>query len=213
VQEEQRAVARAQRLPAVDVFSSWIKVAYPNDGIPTAWDEFRTNWTVSVRASVPVFTGGRIRGDERVAQAELDEALARLDQTRELAAVDTRTAHEQLEAAEATWQSTGATVDVAQRTYHIAEVRFTEGLSTQLDLAHARVLLQHAEANRAVSARDLMLARLRVALIHLLPLDPLAFPVIGPVPPPVETPADPVPLAPQRALASPGGLVAAPRVP
>jgi outer membrane protein TolC len=213
VQEEERTIARSQRLPAVDVFSSWMRVAYPAGGIPTAWDEFRTNWAVSVRASVPIFTGGRIRGDEQVAQAALHEAEARLDQTRELAAVDTRTAHEQLEAAEATWRSTGSTVDEAQRTYHIAEVRFTEGLSTQLDLAHARVLLQHAEANRAVSARDLMLARLRVALIHLLPLAPLALPVIGPTQLPVEVPADPLPLGPQRALVSPGGLVAAPRIP
>ena len=58
----------------------------------------------------------------------------------------------------------------ARRAYDIAEVRYREGISTQLELDNARLLLRQAEANRALAARDLEVARARVALLVDLPL-------------------------------------------
>jgi outer membrane protein TolC len=49
-------------------------------------------------------------------------------------------------------------------------VRYRNGVSTQLELTDARLLLQQAEANRAIAARDLQVARARVALLPDLPL-------------------------------------------
>jgi outer membrane protein TolC len=49
-------------------------------------------------------------------------------------------------------------------------VRFTNGVSTQLELSDARLSLQQAEANRAQAARDLQVARARVALLPNLPV-------------------------------------------
>ena len=43
-------------------------------------------------------------------------------------------------------------------------------MSTQLELSDSRLLLQQAEANRALAARDLQVARARVALLPELPL-------------------------------------------
>jgi outer membrane protein TolC len=169
VQESQHAIARAQRLPALSLSTSWARVGYPESGLPSAWNQFRTNWTVTASVSVPVFTGGRLTGDERVARADLDEARAQLLRTRELAAVDSRDALDQLRAAEATWRASGGTVEQAAKAYQIAEIRFREGLSTQLELADSRILLQQAQANRATSARNFQVARLRAALLPLLP--------------------------------------------
>jgi len=56
------------------------------------------------------------------------------------------------------------------RAYAIAEVRFREGLATQIELSDARLLLQQAEANTATAARDREVARLRLALLRDLPL-------------------------------------------
>jgi outer membrane protein len=169
IQEDLRTVAASQRLPSLSVSSSYGRVGYPDSGLPT-WNDFRTNWTVTASAQVPIFTGGRIRGDVMVAEANLDEARARLEQTRELAALDTRSAHERLEAARATWQASSGTVGQADRAYEIADIRFREGISTQLELNDSRILLQQAQANRAVAARDLQVARLRVALLPFLPI-------------------------------------------
>jgi outer membrane protein TolC len=105
-----------------------------------------------------------------VAEAGLREAEARLQQTRELAALDARQALAQLEEAEAAFQASAGTTEQAARAYAIAEVRFKEGLATQLELNDARLLLQQATANRAQAIRNLQVARMRLALLHDLPL-------------------------------------------
>jgi outer membrane protein TolC len=61
-------------------------------------------------------------------------------------------------------------VQQANRAYEIAEVRYQAGVSTQLELSDSRLLLQQAEANRAQAARDLQVARARVALLPDLPI-------------------------------------------
>jgi outer membrane protein TolC len=169
VQEGQRDVARAQRLPTVSLSTAWSRVSYPSNGLPSL-NDLRPNWTVTARVSLPLFTGGRITGDERVAQGALDEAQARLGLTRELAAVDTRAALDQLGAAEAALEASSGTVEQAQKAYDISRIRFVEGIGTQLEVTDASILLEQAGANRALAARNLQVARLRVALLPLLPL-------------------------------------------
>lgn len=171
VQEGLLRVARSQRLPTVSLFSQYGRINYPQGTLPDLdLGEFRTNWNVGAQLSVPVFTGGRLRGDELVARANLMEAQARLSQTREAALLDTRTALERLDAARAAWEASAGTVEQAERAYGIAEIRYREGLSTQVELSDSRILLQQAQANRAQAARDLQIARARVALLPYLPL-------------------------------------------
>jgi outer membrane protein TolC len=203
VQEGLVSVARAQRIPTLSLSSQYDRVAYPANGIPDHWGDFRTNWTISASVQVPVFTGGRISGDEMVARADLEQSRRRLDETRELATLDTRDAFERLRAAEASWQASAGTVDQAVRAYRIAEVRFEEGISTQLELTDARILLQQAQANRAVAARDLQVARVRAALLRYLPISvggAAGMGTGGVVQPQQPQQVAPQPVAPQRAL-------------
>ncbi|HET7553115.1 MAG TPA: TolC family protein [Gemmatimonadaceae bacterium] len=162
------AVARAERLPTVTLSSAFGRVAFPT-GFPS-WDQFLTNWTVTASLQLPIFLGGAIRGDKMIAEANEREAEARLRQTRQLAAVDTRNAIAQLRAAEAQYAASAGTEDQASRAYDIAQLRYREGISTQTELSASRIQLQQARANRAQATRDLQVARLRVALIHDLPL-------------------------------------------
>jgi len=119
---------------------------------------------------VPLFTGGRIRGDRQVARANLEQARLRLRQTRELAQVDARNALLQLTAAEAAWEASAGTEEQASQAYRIAEVRYREGISTQTELNELRIQQAQAQANRAQAARDLQVARMRLALLPALPL-------------------------------------------
>jgi outer membrane protein TolC len=169
VRENQRRAARAERLPTLALTSQWGRVAYPKDGLP-AWSDMRSNWTVGVQMTLPILTGGAQRGAELRAQADVVEARARLEQTRELAALDARSALERMESAEAAWSASLGTVEQAERAYRIAEIRFREGLSTQVELADARLMLQQAEMNRAVAARDVEVARTVIRLMPDLPL-------------------------------------------
>ena len=168
-QEAQRRVARSEYLPSLSLSSTYGRVAFPEAGVPE-WNTFVNNWTITLGASMPLFTGGRVRGQNVVAAANVTEAKARLQQTRELAALDARQAVAQLEQSAATLAASGGTTEQATRAYNIAEVRFREGLSTQLELTESRVLLQQARANRAQAERDFQVARLRLTLIRDLPI-------------------------------------------
>ena len=168
LREASLRAALAERMPSVSVTSNYGRVAYPSDFFPTG--DFRTNWTVGAAVTLPILTGGRQRGSEMVARADLAESRLQLQQVRELAELDTRSAQAELAAARAALEASAGTVEQAQRAYEIAEVRFQAGVSTQLELSDARLLLQQAEANRAQAARDLQVARARLALLPDLPI-------------------------------------------
>src|SRR5205814_7070766 len=162
-------VAKAQRFPTLAITSHYGKVAFPLNNFPQSGD-FRTNWTIGLASSVPLFTGGRIKGDQLVAEANMREAQARYDQLREFAALDSRVTINNLQQARAAWQASLGTAEQAARAYSIAEVRYKEGISTQIELNDARILLEQAVANRALAARNLQVARVKLALLPDLPL-------------------------------------------
>lgn len=166
LREAALAAARAERLPSVSVNSNYSQVSYRT--VPIS--DFRNNWTVGATMQVPILTGGRLRADQLVAQADLDQSRIQLQQATELAALDTRSALAELGAAFAAWQAGSSTIQQAVRAYEIAEVRYRAGVSTQLELSDSRLLLQQSQTNRAQAARDLQVARARLALLPHLPL-------------------------------------------
>lgn len=168
-QEGLLTVARSERLPSFSLTSQYGGVAYPTNGMPTRSD-FRANWTVGVAAQIPLFTGGRLRGDEMVAQANLAESRARLQQVREFASLDASVALNALKQAMSAWEASKGTSEQAAKAYSIAEVRYREGISTQLELNDSRILLEQSTANRALAARNLQIARMKLALLSNLPL-------------------------------------------
>jgi len=162
-------VAKAQRWPSLSLTSQYGKVAFPLNNFPGSGD-FRTNWTIGLASQIPLFTGGRIKGDQMVAEANLHEAQARYDQLREFAALDTRVTINNLLQARAAWLASQGTAEQAARAYSIAEVRYKEGISTFVELSDSRILLEQAVAQRAVAARALQVARVKLALLPDLPL-------------------------------------------
>ena len=169
-QEGLLKVARSDRLPSLSLNSNYQRLFFPNTIMPNL-GQYSENWTVGGSVGLSLFSGGRVTGQIEVAQANLDEARARLQQTRELAALDTRVALNQLRTAEAAFAASRGTAGQAQRAYGIDQIRYREGISTQTDLTQSRLLLEQALANQALSARDVAVARARVALIRDLPIN------------------------------------------
>jgi len=161
--------ARGERLPTIQITSGYQRLYFPTNVFPQL-NQARQNWTIGVSASLPLFTGGRIQGDELVAIGNLEQARAQLQQTREVAALDARVALSALQQAQATWQASAGTAQQASRAYSIDQIRYREGISTQTDLSQSRLLLEQALANRAQAARDLAVARVKLALLRDLPL-------------------------------------------
>ena len=173
-QEGQLRVARADRLPSLAITSAYQRLFFPQSTFPTL-NQYSENWTVGGSLTLSLFSGGRVGGQIEVARANLDEARARLQQSRELAALDTRVALNQLQQAEASFAASRGTAQQAQRAYSIDQIRYREGISTQTDLTQSRLLLEQAVANQAQSARDLAVARARIALLRDLPLNTQAL--------------------------------------
>jgi len=162
-------VARADRYPTIALTSGYQRLFFPATTFP-ALSDFRENWTVGFTAGVNLLSGGRTRGNTLSAQADLRAAEARLRQAREFAALDARIALSQLEQAEATYRASRGTAEQARRAYGIDQIRYREGISTQTDLNQSQLLVEQAMVNQAVAARDLAVARMRLALLKDLPL-------------------------------------------
>ena len=162
------AIARAERKPAISFHSDYGLVDYP-DSVPNFTD-WRQNWTLGVAVSLPILDGGRIRANEAIARAGVEEASANLRLAQELDALDRASTRSDLTAARAEWEASGSTIQQAQRAYEIAELRFSEGLSTQLELSDARLQLAQSQVTRAEAARNLQVRRIRFALLPALPL-------------------------------------------
>lgn len=194
LREASLRLTEAERMPSLSLTSNYGRIAYPSGALPT-FD--RTNWTVGASVTVPILTGGRQRGDELVARAELEQARVQRQQVEELAALDTRSAWAELVAARAAWTATAGTVQQASRAYEIADVRYRAGVSTQLELSDSRLQLQQAEANRAQAARDLQVARARVALLPGLPIGAGGTQTSPAAPAVPQTPQTPAPSVPQ----------------
>jgi len=160
--------ARGERWPTVSLTSNYNPVAYPS-GLPT-YGDFLTNWTVTLSVSVPILNGGRLAGDELVARGNLSTARAQLQQTRKAAELDVETSRLNLANAEAIQTSNESTVESARRGFEIAQLRYREGLGSQIELQNARLLFEQAEVNRAQALRDVQVARARLALIRDLPV-------------------------------------------
>jgi outer membrane protein len=168
-QRGQLKITNAERFPTLALTSQYGKIAFPLTSFPGSGD-FRTNWTIGFASQLPLFTGGRIRGEQMVAEANVREAQARYDQLREFAALDSRVTLNNLFHARAAWLASLGTAEQANRAYSIAEVRYKEGISTQIELNDARILLEQAVTNRALAARNLQVARVKLALLPDLPL-------------------------------------------
>lgn len=169
-------IAQSERFPQLSITSTYGLVNFSDNPLNRIGESWFQNWDVGVALSVPLFTGFRITSDVRAAEADLAQTRSQAKLTEELAALDTRSNQDALRAAEAQWEATRAAVDLAKRAYDIAKLRFEEGISTQLELTDARIAFEQAGANRAQAARDLQIARIRVALLRYLPLSQVTAP-------------------------------------
>ena len=171
-QESALRAARWERLPSFQFTSLYQRFGYPAEGtiLPNSFAAFYPNWTATLGFSFPILTGGRLSGDRMQAEANLIEARQTLEQTRELAALDARQALTQYEQTLAAYAASVGTDQQAAKAYAIAEVRFREGISTQVELQQSRTQYEQARLNRVTAARDLEVARLKVALLKDLPV-------------------------------------------
>lgn len=164
--------AQLSQVPVLNLTTNYQRFAYPtnSDIVPRTLADFYPAWTVGLGFSVPIWTSGRISGDKMVARANVADAEARVHQGQRAASLDVQLALKSLEQAEANWVASIGTEEQADKALRIADVRYANGISTQLELSDIRNLLIQSQANRLSAAKALQLARLRITLLRDLPL-------------------------------------------
>jgi outer membrane protein TolC len=170
--ESQSQAVRAQRWPSLAVQSSYQRFAYPTRPFPQAADPFLPQFTVGFGVTHGGWTGGRWAADRALAQANVDAARVRLQCVEQQLTLRTREAELQEATSSAAYRAGGTQVAMAQRTLAIAEVRLREGMATAIDVSDVRRQLYQALASRSRAARDVLLARVRLALLPDLPVVP-----------------------------------------
>jgi outer membrane protein len=154
-------VYRGQHWPDLYVSSTLQQQAFPGSFLPK-WDEFRRNWDAYLTLEIPIFSGRRVTAEVSQARGAYEKARADRDQLRETVAVEAAQARADLDRSLSTLMARRQTVRQAQRAWELAEVRFRNGISTQLEVSDARLQLSTAEANEVQAIRDY-----RVALANL----------------------------------------------
>jgi outer membrane protein TolC len=164
VQARKQAVSaeRWARWPKVTAQATISHQAFPTDGWPVKRDEFARAIDGSVRLEWPLFQGLRTFGAVERATAELRQAEAQREQTRESVTLEAQQAREEVDRALATLAARRGTAQLAARAHHLATVRWQNGLSTQLEVSDARLQMQTAEVNEVSAIKDYRLALVRL---------------------------------------------------
>lgn len=150
------SAVKGERYPVVAVNGGYSDVG-------TTFDRSHGNFNVQAGVSIPIFTGGRIKGDITQAEAALQQRKSEAENTRGQVDYDVRTAFLNLNAAK-------EQVDVAQRNVALANEnlarskdRFTSGVTDSVEVVQSEQSLASANDQYITGVYNYNLAKLMLA--------------------------------------------------
>ena len=155
MREEQVDIARAAFLPSLALTGNFQRQAFPTGFTPDNW---RDDWNVGFAFSWPLFQGFRRNAELSVARAQLRQSELQADQLMEGVRLSYEQALGELERSRAQIAAAVRAAQQAERVYELTQLRYAEGLATQLDVSSARLVLQQARMNEVNAFRDFYLA-------------------------------------------------------
>jgi outer membrane protein TolC len=117
-----------------------------------------TDRSMQVTGSWALFDGFRTRSNINVARAQANIASLQLAQAREQVGLDVARTRSELRRALAVYEARQQTVAEATEAYQLAALRFSTGLSTQLEVSDAQLSMLNAQSGAVRSVYDLYLA-------------------------------------------------------
>ena len=121
------------------------------------------DFTFQAGISVPIFTGGRIKGEVTQAEAELQQRKAEAENVRGQVDYDVRAAFLNLNAAKEQVAVAKQNVDLANETLARSKDRFTSGVTDSVEVVQAEQSLASANDQYITSLYDHNLAKLSLA--------------------------------------------------
>ena len=155
-------VAGAGRLPRLELFTSGGATDYLGTlgSIPggTSAPQFQTSAQAGVRATIPLFQGGRPAAQERQAQARSSAALETVVATERDVIATVRTAYANWQAANAIIESNQGAVSAAELSLEGVRAENTVGNRTILDILDAQQELFRAQVQLVTARRNAYVA-------------------------------------------------------
>jgi len=152
---------KAGRWPQLLASGTVSHQAFPTETWPDR-DQFRRAIDGSIKLEWPLFQGFRTFGTVQRARAELAQAEAAREQTRQGVGLEVEQARNEVRARLTTLVARRGTVTLATRAHHLASVRYQNGLATQLEVSDSRLKMQTAQVNEVAASKDY-----RIALLQL----------------------------------------------
>lgn len=156
---------RRSALPAFDFVAVLSRRGSSNTFFPGERD-FSQSATAGLVVSIPLFDGRERAGLVQQAQATRDRERFRLKQLEEDVRLEVQQARQALQAAREQVQASESNVRRSERALEIAQTRFRNGLSTQVELNDAELAATRARTNfaQALYNYNVALAGLQAAL-------------------------------------------------
>jgi len=150
-------IARAEYWPSFEAVGaySWQSAS---DKFTLTGNE-SSSWTAGVVVSVPIFEGGRTRGDVSKRRAEYRQATLAEQQIRDNITLEVEEAYTNILQAKKALDIQGATIAAAKEGLKIAQLRYQSGVGTQLEVLSAQAALTQAREIEAEALYSFRIAR------------------------------------------------------
>lgn len=154
--EKSKTAARAERLPTVDFNGDYGDIGVNPSNSHGTGDAMGD-------AQVPLFEEGKLRGDARQAQAQLDQKRAQQNDIRGQVSADVRDAILDIQAAQRQVEVAHSNVDLAKEALDEAQQRYKAGVSDNLAVSQAQQTFAQANDQYVSSLYQHNVAKLSLA--------------------------------------------------
>lgn len=159
-------MAKAGNLPQVEAYTS-----YTIDGDDEFKDNFGEQAQVGVRANWNIFDNNVTKAQVKQAESELYKAQENAQYVRENIQLEVHQAYLSLLAAEKNIKTTSVAVNQATEDYQIAQVRYSAGVGTNIDVMDASVALTTARTNYVQALYDYNVSKAQLDKAMGMPVD------------------------------------------
>jgi outer membrane protein TolC len=152
-------ITKADRMPQLVLQSSFDYISQTNTLSPQS-DSWTKSWSASLVLSFPIFEGRAVSGRVLQAKADYNQARFTARQVEENVLLAVRSAHASWEKAVESLRSQERTIAQAEEGLRIANLRYENGVGTQLEVLNAQTANTRARVNyiNAVYSYDLAVA-------------------------------------------------------
>jgi len=157
--------ATGEWFPTVAAQANLAFYAYPADVAPPGFAQWQKDWSLSLSVSWPLFDGFARSGRVREARALLSEATSQQAMLEEALRVELSQAMGDYRTAVAQLKARQETSQLAAEARELAELRYRNGLATQLEVSDAALLLDQARVNEVQTTADYVKALARLELL------------------------------------------------